>query len=157
MGGEAKQPRRTGVLVVDDEPSICLMLDAGLTHYGYAVWTAVTGLEAFHCYKTHRTSIDVVLLDVRMPGWDGPRTLAALQEVNPNVCCFFISGEMGSYSEAALLHLGARGLILKPFGPFHVASILSQAHLGQRGVLTPESLGNGKAHCRVAGGGHAGS
>jgi CheY-like chemotaxis protein len=47
------------------------------------VWLAAGGQEALDLYQRHREAIDVVLLDVRMPGLDGPQTLAALRALNP--------------------------------------------------------------------------
>lgn len=47
---------------------------------------------ALKTYQLHSEAIDLVLLDVRMPGLDGPQTLAALQQINrvqliPQHCC----------------------------------------------------------------------
>jgi CheY-like chemotaxis protein len=46
----------------------------GLERDGFDVWLAANGWEAIHLYRKHRDSIDVVLLDVRMPGLDEPHT-----------------------------------------------------------------------------------
>jgi CheY-like chemotaxis protein len=82
---------------------------------GFAVWLAAGGGEALDLYRRHRRAIDVVLMDVRMPGLDGPQTLAAIQELNPQVRCCFMSGGLGSYTERGLRDLGAAALIGKPF------------------------------------------
>jgi CheY-like chemotaxis protein len=66
-------------------------------------------------YLTHRAAIDVVLLDVNMPVWDGPATLAALRALNPDVPCCFMSGDMRPYIEENLLNLGAKAVFQKPF------------------------------------------
>jgi CheY-like chemotaxis protein len=57
----------------------------------------------------------VVLLDVRMPELDGPGTLAALQTLDPQVRCCFMSGYLGGYTEERLLSLGAAAVLPKPF------------------------------------------
>src|SRR5262249_9071772 len=64
-----------GVLVVDDETAVLCVLAARFRHEGVKVWLAGHGPQAIELYRSHRGAIDVVLLDVLMPGMDGPRTL----------------------------------------------------------------------------------
>ena len=66
------------------------------------------------------------MLDVLMPGLDGPRTLAALQELNPQIRCCFMSGDLGSYTEDRLQSLGAVAVLQKPFRLAEVAEVLRQ-------------------------------
>ena len=61
-----------GILVVDDEAGVLRVLDLVLRQQGFAVWPAAGGVEAVELYRRHREAIDVVLLDVCMPGLDGP-------------------------------------------------------------------------------------
>jgi two-component system, OmpR family, response regulator len=107
--------RPRGVLVVDDDASIRAVLGVGLGAAGFAVWLADCGREGVALYLAHRTAIDVVLLDVRMPGWDGPATLGALRALDPDVPCCFMSGDTGHYSEECLIGLGAADVFQKPF------------------------------------------
>lgn len=111
--GSALRPR--GVLVIDDTEVVRSILDIGLCASGFAVWLASSGREGVALYLAHRTAIDIVLLDVRMPDWDGPATLAALRALDPHVRCCFMSGDIGSYSSEHLLGLGAATLFQKPF------------------------------------------
>jgi CheY-like chemotaxis protein len=67
-----------------------------------------------------------VLLDVRMPGMDGPQTLAALREINPAVRCCFATGHAGAYEEADLLRAGAELVLYKPFGLAELAQTLAR-------------------------------
>src|SRR5258707_543209 len=77
-----RQPcAKPGVLVVDDEHLVRIMVQLGLEQNGFEVWPASNGRKAVRLYRTHRESIGVVLLDVRMPGLDGPQTLEALREL----------------------------------------------------------------------------
>jgi len=104
-----------GVLVVDDDKAIRNVLGVWLRHQGYGVWTAETGREAVFIYKHYRDEISVVLIDVNMPIMDGPQTLLALRDINPQVCCCFMNGKSARHTEADLLGLGANAVMQKPF------------------------------------------
>ncbi len=117
-------PRKCGVLVADDEPSIRHMLDLGLHHEGFAVWLAADGQEALELYRGHCETIHVVLLDVLMPRMDGPRTLKAIQVLTPKIPCCFMTGHLGVYTEADLRTQGARAVFAKPFHVPEVAKVL---------------------------------
>jgi CheY-like chemotaxis protein len=109
------EPRVPGVLVIDDEPGVRSLLQAALPRYGFQVFSAASGSEALALYSEHRTEIAAVLLDVQMPGLDGPQTLRTLQAIDPQVRCCFMSGNLGNYNEEELLDLGAALVIPKPF------------------------------------------
>jgi CheY-like chemotaxis protein len=115
-----------GVLVVDDEPLIQALLRAWLQRQGFEVWLASNGSEAIDLYRLHREAIAVVLLDVRMPGLDGPQTLDALRRLNPEVVACFMSGDTGCHQPAGLLERGARHLFAKPFHLDNLARTLWQ-------------------------------
>jgi CheY-like chemotaxis protein len=119
--------RKTGVLVVDDEKIVRGFLALGLRAAGFAVWQADGGRAAVDLYRAHRDEIDVVLLDVRMPGMDGAQTFAALRELNPAVPCCFMSGDPGDVSIAELLTRGAAGFLAKPFSVADVTALVRRA------------------------------
>jgi CheY-like chemotaxis protein len=104
-----------GILVVEDEPAVLKMLEFALRQDGFAVWLSKSGTEALDLYRQHRDQIDLVLLAVEMPGFDGPATFAELQKLNPAVrCCFMTAGTEG-YRVDDLLARGAILVIPKPF------------------------------------------
>lgn len=107
--------RRPEILVVEDEQGVLQMLDVALRHYGFAVHLAASGQEAVERYRRHHPTIALALLDVQMPGLDGPGTLAALKEINPDLRCCFMSGHTGKYTDEDLLRLGAAHVLPKPF------------------------------------------
>jgi CheY-like chemotaxis protein len=115
-----------GVLIVDDDPCVRGLLGVWLQKDGFAVWLAASGQEALELYQQHADEIQVVLLDVRMPGLDGPQTLAALRQLNPSVRSCFMSGGFGRYSEEVLRGLGAVSILRKPFPPAEAAELLWQ-------------------------------
>src|SRR4051794_40153055 len=82
---------------------------------GLTVWSAGGGEQAAELYRKHQAAIGAVVLDVQMPGLDGPWTLAALRRVNPDVRAIFVSGNTGQYDAEMLLAMGAAGVLQKPF------------------------------------------
>jgi CheY-like chemotaxis protein len=112
--------------VVDDEAAVRTLLDAGLRYHGFAVWPAADGAEAVDLYRRHAGEIALALLDVKMPGMDGPETLRALRAVNPGLACCFMTGDAGRYAEADLLALGAAHVIRKPFSLAETAQRLRE-------------------------------
>jgi CheY-like chemotaxis protein len=123
----ARRPlRRYGILIVDDEAGVRGVLKVWMRRQGFVVWVAANGQEALDLYLRHRQSIDVVLMDVRMPRLDGPRTLAALHQLNPQIRCCFMSGDLGRYTLETLQHLGAAAVLWKPFDFVEVARVLGE-------------------------------
>ena len=111
----AAAPADYRILVVDDDDGVRRFLAAGLPREGFDVWLAANGREAADLLRACRPAIDVVLMDVRMPGRDGPETLAALREQDPQVRCCFMSGDLGGHTEDGLRRLGTGAVLRKPF------------------------------------------
>jgi len=111
--------------VVDDDHMVRIMVQLGLERNGFDVWLAPNSREAIDLYRAHREHIAVVLLDARMPGLDGPQTLDALRELNPEVLACFMSGDTGACKPEELRHHGA-AYIAKPFFLNNLANTLRQ-------------------------------
>jgi CheY-like chemotaxis protein len=119
-------PPAPAILVVDDEPLIQRLVADILQQHGYAVLVAASGAEAVTLYQNHPGTIQLVLLDIRMPGLDGPATLEALRALDPQVRCCFLSGDLGDYTEEDLLQRGAQGVLRKPFRVDELLSLLGR-------------------------------
>jgi CheY-like chemotaxis protein len=117
-------PHSPGILVVVDNPDIRALLQTILRHHGFSVWLAPGGAEAVQLYGQQRSSVDIVLLDVDMPEWDGPRTFKALRRENPDLVVCFVTGRGSEHTDQDLLALGAAKIIHRPFEAANVASIL---------------------------------
>lgn len=124
--GAEREPRRPGVLVVDDEEGIRKLLATALPRYGFAVWVVPNGREAIGVYGAHRASIDLALLDVQMAECDGPQTLAGLREISPDVRVCFMTGNPGQHTVQSLLALGAVAVLKKPFALAGLAANLKR-------------------------------
>lgn len=121
------KPRRNpGVLIVDDEAIVRSVVVAILRRYRFAVWEAASGPEALSMLRRHQRKIDLVLVDVCMPGWDGPRTFSALRDIKPRLRGCFMSGDLGIHTERSLLDRGAAAVLAKPFPAATLARTLGE-------------------------------
>jgi serine/threonine-protein kinase RsbW len=118
---------KPGVLIVDDEPHARQLLELVLARDGFAVWSAGSGRAAVEFYRRHQARLGAVLLDVKMPGLDGPATLAALRQINPHVRAIFVSSDTGSYTPETLLDLGVEAILQKPFDLAEVCRVVGAA------------------------------
>jgi two-component system OmpR family response regulator len=106
------------VLYVDDDPEICQVVRATLSLMaGLDVHVASCGVAAITI--AHELMPDLVLMDVMMPGLDGPATLKRMQESAPiaNIPVIFLTAKQLPAEVAHFLQLGAIGVIGKPFDP----------------------------------------
>ena len=133
-----RQPcEKPGVLVVDEDHLVRIMVQLSLERNGFDVWLARSGREAIDLYRRHKKEIAVVLLDVRMPGPDGLQTLEALRELNSEVQACFMSGDTGTYEPKELLQRGAAYVIAKPFLLDDLTNILRLMAQGVPADLLP--------------------
>ncbi len=106
------------ILVIDDDDHIRLLAAMSLSRVGgYDVSEAASGASGVAMAET--TSPDAILLDVMMPGTDGPSALALLraQEATRHVPVVFLTARVRPSDQERLLALGAAGVIGKPFDP----------------------------------------
>ena len=80
------------VLVVDDEPAVLEVARQGLGGYGYKVLTASSGEEAMEVIAKLDPSVDLVLLDISMPGMGGYRCLQEIRKIDPDMKVVISSG-----------------------------------------------------------------
>jgi PAS domain S-box-containing protein len=128
--GEAPPGRGETVLVVDDEPLILAATRAVLHASGYRPLTATGGLEAVRLFREHQADIRVVILDMMMPGTDGPATMKALHEVRPNFPIIAVSGlqPTGRVAEAVGTH--AHAFLAKPYSDDQLLKIIARVMAG---------------------------
>ena len=112
------------ILIVDDEPEIRDLLHLYLEKDGYEVVEAADGAEALSALQEESLKsegIDLVILDIMMPGIDGYRVLQNIRE-NSNIPVIMLSAK-GTDSDKILgLDLGADDYITKPFQPLEAVA-----------------------------------
>jgi CheY-like chemotaxis protein len=108
--------RGTGtILLVDDEETVRATTQEMLDYLGYRVVTACDGDEAVALYRDIQGSIDLVVLDMILPGRSGKDTFIALQEINPGVRVILSSGYSLNGQATGIMALGCRAFMQKPF------------------------------------------
>ncbi len=109
------------ILCVDDDPDLREILTMSLQDVGGFVLQACgSGKEAIE--KAPAFDPQLILLDVMMPGMDGPETLTALRR-DPRLAkavVVFITAKVRPEDKAHLMDLGAVDVIAKPFDPMHL-------------------------------------
>lgn len=118
---------RGTILVVDDEGAVREAIGAMLAALGYAPLLAAGGEEGVELLRAHGGRIAAAVLDVRMPGMDGPATLDALRALAPDLPCVFLSGGTGRYTVGDLLARGACEVIGKPVAMGHLGRAVAGA------------------------------
>ncbi len=114
------------VLLVDDEDMIIDIGEKILKMMGYEVITARSGREALKLYKENQAKIDLVVLDMIMPGMSGGETYDRLKGINPNVKVLLSSGYSMDGQASEILKRGCSGFIQKPFRMSHLSQIIRE-------------------------------
>lgn len=103
------------VLLVDDENMIIEVGAEILEALGYEVLTARSGPEALEVFKTNKGQVDIVVLDMIMPGMGGGDAYDQLREIEPNVKVLLSTGYSLRGEASEILKRGCNGFIQKPF------------------------------------------
>lgn len=106
------------VMLVDDEDDIRTIGNLSLSRVGgWQTVLAASGAEALE--KAAAEKPDLILLDVMMPGMDGPTTFGKLraQEATARTPIIFMTAKIQKQEVTRYLELGALGVIGKPFDP----------------------------------------
>lgn len=111
------------VLCIEDEPDIRAITKVALEMVGgLAVEACESGREALS--KVAAIAPDLILLDVMMPGMDGPTTYHALRQLPEanRIPIIFMTAKVQSNEVEKYTQMGAIGVISKPFDPMALAT-----------------------------------
>jgi signal transduction histidine kinase len=104
------------VLIVDDEEIILNIATELLEELGYQTRIARTGFEAVDVYQQQQDEIDMVILDMVMPGMSGEETYEKIYQMNPEVKALLASGYSIDDKASKILRNGCcNGFIQKPY------------------------------------------
>ena len=118
VDGHAGGPRPLGggtILVVDDEEVVRKAAQLTLRKYGYCALTADNGEAALQLFESRRREIDLVILDLTMPGMDGEATLARLKALDPTARVLLSSGYSSAEIAERFQGSGLSGFLEKPY------------------------------------------
>ena len=132
MPEEAMRPvgGRELVLVVDDEPSVRLVMKQTLEDFGYRVITAADGAAAIATYGERGSEISVVVTDMMMPGLDGSATIRGLKQINPGARIVAATGMVTEERLGNAAEAGAIAFLRKPYTAEVLLRTLQQVLLG---------------------------
>jgi CheY-like chemotaxis protein len=103
------------LLLIDDEEVILQVGQPMLESLGYKVMSASDGKTALEIFRRFSGEIDLVILDVIMPGMSGSAIFDELKNINPQVQVLLASGHSLSGQAEDLMSRGCVGFIQKPF------------------------------------------
>ncbi|MDR3525710.1 MAG: response regulator transcription factor [Rhizomicrobium sp.] len=121
------------ILVVDDEPAIRRFLKTSLATQGYSVIEAEDSKAALESLK--RNTVDVIVLDLGLPGLDGFEVLSLVRGSGSTVPVIVLSARADEAGKVRALDLGADDYVTKPFG---IDELLARIRAAMRHRLQQE-------------------
>lgn len=123
------------ILVVDDEPSVQLLLEQVLTEVGYYVTVAANGRLALAQVRSRE--FDVVLIDLSLPDQDGIEVMRQIRSESPHTPILAVSGYMVGDMPEKAIEAGATGTLRKPSSPERILTAVYS-------LIAPRSTWAGK-------------
>ena len=122
------------ILVIDDENNMRWVLERALQKAGYEVVTAARGDEGLRAFARH--AIDLVLLDLKMPGMDGLSVLREIRQRTRHVPIFLLTAYATVPTAVEALKIGATDYVRKPFDLEALQTKISYALNAVTGPIT---------------------
>lgn len=110
-------PHKPSVLIVDDEESIQKLVEFNFKRAGFSTEVMNNGIEAYERIKSASQRLDVVILDVMLPGMDGIEVCRRLRDDHIRVPIILLTARDEELDRILGLELGADDYVTKPFSP----------------------------------------
>ncbi|NLI82586.1 MAG: sigma-54-dependent Fis family transcriptional regulator [Deltaproteobacteria bacterium] len=124
------------ILVVDDEPMVCIALTNWLKEENYLAKAVHDGASAIEAVRQEQW--DIVLLDYKMPGMDGLEVITRLKEISPQVIIIMMTAYASIGNSVQAMKEGAYDYIVKPLDMDELAMMLR--NIVERQELVKENL-----------------
>ena len=121
------------ILVVDDEPKICHLIERILKREGYQVDASFSGIEALQMIGSF--NYHLLLTDLEMPGVDGLELTRKAKKQNPEIRVIMVTGNTTVDIGIRLLRQGVDGYIKKPFNISELKKVVRQTLCTHKIVL----------------------
>ena len=115
------------ILLVDDEPVVRGVATAMLEALGYEVLAACDGQEALGYFEAHGDRLDLIILDMVMPGMDGRECFEALRRIDPEVRVLLSTGYDRDDQAREMMERGMLGVVRKPYDMQALSSAVAEA------------------------------
>ena len=123
------------ILVVDDEPRICHLIEVLLKREGYQIDVSFSGTDALEMLKKY--NYQMLITDLKMPGIDGLELIQKAKEQNPEIRTIMVTGYTTVDTAVQSLRHGVDDYITKPFNIFELKKAVKQIlHTRQRRLQT---------------------
>jgi signal transduction histidine kinase/CheY-like chemotaxis protein len=119
------------ILLIDDEKMILEVGRELLEELGYTVIPAMSGQEAIEIFQNEQDAIDMIIMDMIMPGMSGSETFDRLKEINQEAKILLSSGYSVDGQASEILRRGCDGFIQKPFNMNQLAEKIHKIMPGQ--------------------------
>jgi len=115
------------ILIVDDEEIVRELLADMLSDTDMQAVTAESGLVALDMYRKPEAHFDLVVVDMSMPGMDGPAVSREIRKLNPSQKIIIATGSYGTDAELAeLKKIGIADIMRKPFTMEEMLSVFER-------------------------------
>jgi signal transduction histidine kinase len=118
-------PHQARILIVDDEPEFCEMMDIAVKRLGYQAVSSNSPVKALELFEAGPLEWDLVISDQMMPQMTGVELIRRMKETRPDVKCVLCSGDAAGFYEKNKLVAGASGFLTKPVDMFVLAKMLN--------------------------------
>ena len=125
------------ILVVDDEPAVLQVGKTILESLGYKVYGVESGEEAITLYKEKKDEIDLIILDMIMPGLSGDQTFDSIRIFDQAAKIILSSGYSLNWQAQEIMDKGCLGFVQKPFDVAYISQMIRRVLDKQTGASPP--------------------
>jgi PAS domain S-box-containing protein len=111
MENKGQSPK---ILIADDDPASLSIMQMMLNKHGYEVFTSRNGLEAVELFRQN-PEIALLMLDIKMPGLDGFKTLEQIRAIAPEISAIAVTAHALTGDSSRIISAGFDDYIAKPF------------------------------------------
>lgn len=129
------------ILIIEDEEPIRGFIEINLKRYGYAVLQASNAEDGIKLIEENKNLIDIVLLDVMLPGINGFEACKSIRDGHPEIGIIMLTAKVQEMDKVHGLMNGADDYISKPFSPNELIARI-EALLRRMSVNKPQQLGS---------------